>query len=229
MLPLLAMNSPNSQWKPGDKIPSPVDEMISIDPANIEPKDAYRLLIGAITPRPIAVVSTLSAGGIGNVAPFSFFNGVTSDPPIVMFSIAGNTETKKDTLRNIEETKEFVINSANEWYIEAVVHTGANYEFEKSEMEAAGLTPIASKSVKPPRIKEAAVQMECTVHQLIPIKGKFTSTTLVLGQVVLFHVFKEAYKDGKIAFDKIKNVGRLGGIGYVSVDNCFDLEVPKIG
>ena len=145
-----------------------------------------------------------------------------------MISVGGKDDFKKDTLRNIEETKEFVVNSANEWLIEPVVHTAATYPPGINEMEKAGLTPLPSVKVKPPRIKEAAIHMECKLYKLISIPGKDMATSLILGEVVLFHIDEKAYENGRIHFEQIRNIGRLGGFGYGSIGKTFDIEIPKV-
>jgi len=117
-------------WQPGDSIHSPVHEMITPDPPQIGSKQTYKLMIGAIVPRPIAFISTMSPEGIGNLAPFSFFNGVSSNPPAVMIAITRKKGgEKKDTLRNIESTHQFVVNSVNEWMVEPMNQCSAEYPY----------------------------------------------------------------------------------------------------
>lgn len=224
------MPSPNPDWKPGDKINSPVHDMVELDSSKLHPSDLYKLLIGSIVPRPIAFISTISKTGIGNLAPFSFFNGVSSNPPAVMFSIAAKPDgSKKDTLINIEETGEFVVNSSSTWLTEPLVYSAASFPYGVDEMEKVGLTPVASKLIKPMRVKEAAVHFECKLYKSLQVgDGSPGSATIVVGEVLYFHVHAKAYKDGKILFDQLKPLARLGGHGYAEVSHSFDLAVPTL-
>ena len=224
------MTSPNPSWTPGQKINSPVTEMTSIDPESASTKDLYKLLIGSVIHRPIAFVSTISKAGITNLAPFSFFNAVSSNPPCLMVAIGRKPNgEKKDTLVNIEETEEFVINSANGWLIEPLVHTAAAYPHGVSEIEKAGLTPLTSETVKAPRVKEAAVHFECKLIQKLELgEGQLGSTTLVIGKAQRIHIYSDAYSEGRVDSKLIDPVGRLGGLSYTSLGEVFDIPVPKI-
>lgn len=224
------MKSPNPNWKPGDKLSSPVNETIQVDPNSIDKREMYKVLIGSVVPRPIAFVSTVNSQGQVNLAPFSFFNAVSSNPPTLVFSVSRKPDgTKKDTLRNIEETKQFVVNSANEWLLEPLVHSAGAFPYGVDEMAKIGLTPQASVKVKPPRVKEAAVQMECELYDLLQIgDGSPGSSSLIIGKIVLFHVYKSAYQNGRIALDVLKPIGRLGGTGYASLGNIYEIPIPEI-
>jgi flavin reductase (DIM6/NTAB) family NADH-FMN oxidoreductase RutF len=191
----------------------------------------YKIIIGAVVPRPIAFVSTCNSAGVGNLAPYSFFNGLSSKPACVMISVGVSRSdgTQKDTLRNILETEQFVINSANEWMIESVVHCAGNYPYGVDEMQEVGLTPLDSMVVQPKRVKESAVQLECQLYNTMQIgDGSPGSSTLVVGQIVMAHVYSEAYSNGRIDFEKIKSVARLGGFGYGLVTELFDIPVPVV-
>jgi flavin reductase (DIM6/NTAB) family NADH-FMN oxidoreductase RutF len=204
--------------------------MLEVDISAISQRDAYKLLIGAVVPRPIAFVSTVNKNGVGNLAPFSFFNGVGSNPLCVMLSISRKEGgEKKDTLRNIEETKQFVVNSANEWLIEPLVHCAGAYPYGVDEMALVGLTPEPSTKVKPPRVKESAVQFECELYKSVEIgDGSPGSTTVVFGKVLHAHVHSTIYKDGRIDFSKYRTVGRLGGFSYGRIAETFDIPVPNV-
>lgn len=224
-------NSPNPNWKPGDKIEAPFSEMTTLKLEEMEQRERYKLLIGAINPRPIALVSTCNSEGLGNVAPYSFFNGVSSNPTCLVIAVGQHTggKTHKDTLSNILETGEFVVNTSNEWIIEAVVHTAGDFGPEVDEMELSGLTAIDSVSVKPKRVKESAVHFECKLHDKLQVgDGGPGSSTLVVGRIEIAHVASEAYSKGRIDFDKIRNVGRLGGFSYGEVGKIYDIPVPKV-
>jgi flavin reductase (DIM6/NTAB) family NADH-FMN oxidoreductase RutF len=220
---------PNPLWKPGDPIHSPVDQMTTLNPQEIGPKATYRLLIGSIVPRPIAFVSTLSPAGIGNLAPFSFFNGVSSNPPAVMIAITRNPGgQKKDTLVNIETTKEFVVNSVNEWLVEPMNLCSANFPYGVDEMKKVGLTPVPSQTVQPPRVKESAIQFECELYQTLEVgDGSEGSSTIVVGIIRMIHIFDQAYRDGKILLDELKPIARLAGTSYGKISGVFDLPRPK--
>lgn len=222
--------SPNPSWKPGDSVRSPVDEMVSLDASTQDPLSLYRLLIGSIVPRPIAWVSTRGLGGAGNLAPFSFFNGVCSRPPSLMFSVAQKPDgTPKDTLKNILETKEFVVNFASEWLAEPLHYTGADLEYGMDEMKKAGLTPLPATRVNVDRVKESPIHLECKLYDTLQVgDGGVGSSTIVVGEILVAHIAKEAYSDGKILLDQIKPISRLAGRSYGRTSGVFDLQPPQI-
>ena len=224
------MPSPNPNWKPGDKITPPFTEMAEVDPSKISQQDMYKLLIGAVVPRPIAFVSTVNNKGEGNLAPFSFFNAVCSNPPCLMIAVSRKPGgEKKDTQRNIEETGQYVINTVNEWIAEPAVHCAAIYPYGVNEMEKVGLTPINSIRVKPPRVKESAIQFECELYKIVDIgDGSPGSTSVIFGRVLLVHIDKKAYQKGRVLFHEIKNIGRLGGFGYGRITETFEIPVPEV-
>ena len=224
------MQSPNPNWQPGDKIETPESEMVSLDFAQLPQRDRYRLLISAIVPRPIALVSTVDAQGNENLAPFSFYSGVSSNPPCLVLAI-GQKEAgvPKDTLSNILETEEFVVNSANEWLVEPLVYTAGAFPAEVSEREKSGLSTVPSVSVKPPRIKEAAIHFECRLYDKLQVgDGALGSTTLVVGEILTLHAAKNIYRENKIDFSGLKPASRLGGISYGRVTETYDIPVPRI-
>ncbi|MCB0319586.1 MAG: flavin reductase family protein [Bdellovibrionales bacterium] len=217
-------------WKPGEPISSPVREMAKVQPEEVSARDMYKLLIGAIVPRPIAFVSTVSKSGETNLAPYSFFNGVSSNPPCLMISCGISPSVgKKDTLRNIEETKEFVVNSVNEWMVGPMVHAASEYPYGVSEFEKVGFTPIPSERISPPRVKESAVQFECKLHQLVPVgDGSPGSAVIVIGEIVCAHIDKRCFEKGRINFEMYRTVGRLGGFSYGVVGETFEIPVPEV-
>lgn len=201
-----------------------------LDPATLKHQEAYKLLVGAVVPRPIALVSTVSADGARNLAPFSFFNVVCSDPMAISFSVMrrGDTAQKKDTLLNIEETREFVVHTVTEGIVERVNLTSADFARGVDEFERAGLTPVPSEVVRPARVAESPVAMECRLLQLVELGNQPGGGTLVLGQVVRVHVADEVYDRGRIDPVKLQAVGRMAGAAYVRTRDTFDLERPSI-
>ncbi len=204
-------------------------KMLELDPAALGQVGMYRFLISTIVPRPIAFISTISPEGIVNLAPFSFFNGVSSNPPCVMVSITRKSDgDKKDTLRNIEATRQFVLNTTPEWLAQQMNQCSAEYPYGVSELEKVGLTAVPSLRVKPPRIGESPVQMECELYETLEIgDGSMGSATIVVGKIVMAHVAESAWKDGKATFEELKPLSRLGGLSYGKTSDVFDLPRPK--
>jgi flavin reductase (DIM6/NTAB) family NADH-FMN oxidoreductase RutF len=202
---------------------------IAIDPAQNSQQDNYKLIIGSIVPRPIAFVSSQSPEGILNLAPFSFFNGVCSNPPTVLFCpmIRGSDGHKKDTLLNIEATGEYVVNIVNETIVSPMNETAAEVPPEINEFELSGLTPVPSMVVKPPGVLESPIRMECKLQQVIYIgDGSVGSGSVVLGTVVQFHVREDLYHSGRIETTELKPVARLAGAAYCPVRDTFELKRP---
>ena len=200
-----------------------------IDPSTRDPFDVYRLLSGSILPRPIAFVSTISKDGILNLAPFSFFTVASANPPIIAFCpmTRGAANPKKDTLVNIEDTKEFVVNICSEDFAAQMNSTAGEYPPDVDEFQLSGLTPVPSDIVKPPRVKESRVNMECRLHQLVPVSYKFLGGTIVLGEVVRFHVQDGMANDiGEIDIDQLNPIGRLAGPVYVRTKDRFEMVRP---
>lgn len=200
-----------------------------VDPKATGWLDTYRLMIGAIVPRPIAFVSTLSPEGIRNLAPFSFFTGVSANPPVICFCPMrrGGPVPHKDTLRNITVTREFVVNVVSEEFAQEMNVTSAEFPPEVDEFEAAGLTPIPSDLVKPPRVKESHIHMECALYLLVEVGGLEGSGNLVLGEVLRFHVDDQYVDDFKIDPARLRPIGRMGGAGYTRTTDRFDMVRPK--
>ncbi|ANC76085.1 flavin reductase family protein [Fictibacillus phosphorivorans] len=203
--------------------------MKSIDPQDLSVKENYKFLTGSIIPRPIAFVTTLSSEGVLNAAPFSYFNALTSNPPLIAISIGRKDGIQKDTSRNAEELGEFVVHIPDETYIEAVNQTAANLESDQSEVELANLTKAESVKVGVPGIAESKIRMECVVEQIIPLGGspEKPATDLLIGRVVHYHISDELYQNGRIDAEKLKPVGRLAGSNYVKLGETFSLERPE--
>lgn len=202
------------------------------DAETLDSTEAYRLMNGLIVPRPIAWVSTVSPDGKVNLAPFSYFNGVGSEPPALTISVANRDDgSPKDTLRNIQDTLEFVVNAVPFRLAEQMNLTSAELPYGESELHAAGLTPVASAKVKPPGIAESPARMECRLIQVVPVG----EGNVVIGRIVAFHVddalfSEEPPRPGKLrTLDpaKLDAVGRLGGEGYVRTTDRFAMKRPR--
>ena len=207
--------------------------MQSFDPAQESVQNIYKLMIGSIVPRPIAFISTMDRRGVLNLAPFSYFTAVSADPPVVLFCPAvrpQNEERKlsshKDTFRNIVNTREFVVNIVSEEMAEKMNATSAQVPPEVDEFVLSGLTPLASEAVKPPRVAESPVQMECRLRQIIEVSDKPGGGSVVLGEVLRFHVRQDLLENYRIDPDKLAAIGRMGGPTYVRTRDRFDLDRP---
>lgn len=200
--------------------------MISIDPKQTSERDNYKLLIGTVIPRPIAFVTTQSEDGVVNGAPFSYFNIVSSNPPMVSLAIQ-RTNDLKDTARNIYNNREFVVHIVDDENVEKINKTAASLPATESEIELANLTPIQSEIVSVPGIKEAKVRMECKLVQSIPFGGDGPGSDLFIGEIVRFHIDETIYKDGRIDTRGLNAVSRLAGSNYATVGNIFSIERPK--
>jgi len=201
-----------------------------VDPAASSIHEIERLLVGVIVPRPIAFVSTISLDGVANLAPFSFFTAVCPKPPVVCFcnSIRPRDGSKKDTLRNVEATGEFVINVVSEEFAQQMVACSGDYPPDVSEFDISGLTPIPSDLVKPPRVKESHVQMECRLLQVVTVSTEPGGGSLVMGEVLRFHVDDSVLKEGRVDTDRLRPIGRMGGIDYVRTTDRFSMVRPKV-
>lgn len=187
--------------------------------ADLEGRAPYRLLTGLVIPRPIAWVSTVDEGGIRNVAPHSFFTVASADPPIVQFTSVG----RKDSLRNIEMTREFVVNLAPRGLLEPMNASAASVASEVDEFELAGVTPAPSVRVRPPRVAESPAALECVLHSVIPVGDSF----LVLGEV-LAAVVEESMLEGQRPDEaKLDPVARLSGSRYVTYGETLHLPRPE--
>jgi flavin reductase (DIM6/NTAB) family NADH-FMN oxidoreductase RutF len=202
-----------------------------------DPRQLYKLLIGSVLPRPIAWVSTISNAGKTNLAPFSFFNAVSANPPMVCFSPAysqtrqgehGMEVVPKDTLRNVRETEEFVVNIVSQFLAEKMNQTSGDYPSEVSEFEAAGLTPMPSQMVKPPYVGESLINMECKLFKIVEFGHKPGAGSLIIGEVVVVHVSDSVLKDGHIDPDVLQPIGRMGGDFYSTVKDRFEIHRPVI-
>jgi len=193
-----------------------------------ERRDNFRTLLSCVLPRPIAFVSTVSKNGVPNLAPFSFFNGVGSNPPAVIFSPCTKADgTSKDTLINLRAVGEFVVNVVPFSIKEAMNEASYAYPPEVNEFEKAGFTPLPSRFVRPPRVAESPVHMECKLVQIVPVGDGPLSANICIGHVLCFHIAKEmVLADGTADVGKIDLVGRLGGEDYSTIRDRFTLPKP---
>jgi len=196
---------------------------MNIDPAAITHAELHRFMIGVVIPRPIAWVSTIGADGRHNLAPFSFFNAIASQPPLLIVSINERADGPKDTLRHIRETKDFVINLVDEPLMQRMVETSGEWAPEVDEFALTQLTPAPSERVKSPRVAEAPVSMECVLERILD----FESTSLVIGRMVWGCCREDLLTDGRVDALKLRPVARLGGDGYTVVREVIRLQRPR--
>ena len=197
---------------------------MNIDPTKQSFQENHKLMIGSIVPRPIAFVSTKSTNGILNLAPFSYFNGVCSKPPTIMFAPArrGYDGLTKDTLNNIRSTKEFVVNLVSEEIVEPMVECATDYDKEIDEFKISNLTPIDSDKISSPRVKESKVSYECELNTIVEIgEAEPGAGFVVIGTIVMFHIEDDVYKDGRIDLKALNPIGRLAGNSYTRVFDNF--------
>ena len=198
-----------------------------IDPKDQSVKENYKLMIGSIVPRPIAFVSTQSSDGILNLAPFSFFNGICSNPPTIMFAPVRKAADggEKDTLINIRDTGQFAVNVVSEDFADEMVTCATEFGSNISEFEASGLTPVPCEKIACSRVNEAKITFECELNQIVEIgDGSPGSGFLVLGTIILFHLSDSVYKDGYIDLAELRPIGRLAGSSYTRVTDTFDIK-----
>jgi len=204
----------------------------SFDPKEIPQPKLHGLLLSSVAPRPIAFASTVDADGRPNLAPFSFFNVFSSNPPICIFSPAlrGRDATTKHTLDNVKVVPEVVINIVNHAMVQQCSLASAEFDQGISEFEKAGLTGLASQRVRPLRVAESPVQLECKVNRVVALGDKGGAGNLVICEVLLMHVNEEVLNaDGRIDQQRIDLVGRLGNDHYCRASGAALFDVPKPG
>jgi flavin reductase (DIM6/NTAB) family NADH-FMN oxidoreductase RutF len=207
-----------------------------VSPSDLSHSELYGILLSSVAPRPIAWVSTISATGQPNLAPFSFFNAVCADPPLLAFA-PGLRRSKqpdvshgeaKDTLRNVRETREFVVNVVTYQLAEKMNLTSGEYDASINEFELAKLTPQASQIVHPPRVAESPVSFECKLHQILDFSPAPTSGSLVIGEIVSIHINDAHLKEGRLDRNSLDLIGRMGGMQYTRTTQRFDMGRPKV-
>jgi len=202
---------------------------VQLDPESLAVRDRYLLMIATILPRPIAWVSTISPDGVPNLAPFSFFTGICASPMTVCFApVNDRNGKKKDTLVNIELTKQFTVNIVNEQNAEKMNQTSAPYAYGVNEFEKCGVTAIPSTKVKPFRVRESPVSYECELFQIVRVGEGALAGNLVIGKVIQFHCDDEIYNAGKIKHQDIHAIGRMEGAWYAKTNDAFELPRPEV-
>ncbi len=199
-----------------------------LDFSALKPRDAYGWMISTILPRPIAWVSTIAADGKTNLAPFSFFQGVTANPPTLMF-VPVNTRdgTKKDTVRNIEAVPEFVVNLVSFALGEQMNASSASLPYGESEFDKFGIAAAPSERVRPPRVAAAPVAFECTLDRIVMIGEGPLAANVVFGRILVAHVQDAVLgADGRPDSARLDLIGRLGGEAFTRTRERFELERP---
>jgi flavin reductase (DIM6/NTAB) family NADH-FMN oxidoreductase RutF len=204
--------------------------MLRIDPDKTAHRDFHQYLLGAVAPRPIAFVSTLGADGVSNLAPYSFFNVFSSNPPILVFSSSrrATNATVKDTLMNVQANGELVVNVVTYPIVRQMTIASLDYPSAVSEFDKAGFTPLASELVKPFRVAESPVHMECRVQQIIPLGEGGGAGNLIICRVVLMHVDEKVLNDtGRIDPHKIDLMARMGRMYYARASGAAVMEIVQ--
>ncbi len=202
---------------------------MQFDPDELAHAAVYKLMTGTIIPRPIGWISTIDKNGRNNLAPFSYFNAVGEDPPHVMFSTVRGNNTNKDTLNNVLENGQFVVNMVTEALTEKMNATAQMVAPEVDEFELAGLTPIPSVKVKPMRVKESPITFECEmVHHYFLENHKQGGACIIIGRVVMMHYDEAVLLDNyKINPDNYRPVARLAGSNYTKIGEIISIKRPE--
>lgn len=196
---------------------------VFFDFASAESRDRYKLLSGLVVPRPIGWIGTTRQDGSYNLAPFSFFNVVSSDPPVVVFSAGSHRDRPKDTRSFAETSGAFSVNIVSEDVVGAMSVTSGSFTAADDEFEIAGLTAVPGKVVSAPLVAESPANIECTVRDIVDIGDK---TQLVVGDVAAIHVSEDVLDGTRIDHDTLRAVGRLAGSAYVRTTDRFEVAWP---
>jgi flavin reductase (DIM6/NTAB) family NADH-FMN oxidoreductase RutF len=212
---------------------------MDVIPSQLAHRELYNILISAVVPRPIAWVSSLSASGQPNLAPFSFFNAVCAKPPLLAFAPGMRSPKKsgatgevagepKDTLRNIRETREFVINVVSYELGEAMNLTSGDYEASINEFDVAKVASAPSKVVRPRRVAESPVSFECKLYQILDFNPAPEGGSLVIGEIVSIHINEQHIREGRLDRNSLDLIGRMGGMQYTRTTERFEMARPKV-
>jgi len=200
---------------------------VKVDPANLDKRELHELFMSAIVPRPIAFVSTVGEDGVFNLAPFSCFTSLCLKPALVGLQFGWKRNGgEKDTLRNIEFSKDFVLNVVDETMAQAMNQTSANYPSDVDEFKEVGLTPVKSDLIKAPRVAESPVHMECKLVQILEFGKAPSGSRFVIGEVVLVHIKDELWLNDHIKISEFKSIGRLGEELYCRITDVFEMKAP---
>lgn len=202
--------------------------MTSLNPKDMTARENYKFLIGSVIPRPIAFVTSTAKDQTINGAPFSFFNVVSANPPMISIAVQRSNGQPKDTARNIIENKEFVVHIVDEDNVHMINQTAASLPSDESEIELAQMTLIDSHQISVPGVKESEIRFECLLEQVVEIENDGQiSTDLIIGRIVQYHINDDLYEDGKIDQPALKAVSRLAGIEYAKIGDVFSIKRPK--
>lgn len=196
-----------------------------LDPTTLSARERYKLLIGAIVPRPIAWVSSMNGEGQLNLAPFSYFTIACTEPMTLLFcpQITGEGRPK-DTLRNVQELPEFVINLTSEESAAQMNLSATTLPYGESEFEWAGVTPVPSETIRVPRVAEAPVAFECRLQRVVMVSDAPNGGAVVFGEVQRVHIRDDIYVDGYVRLESLRPVARLAGAGYARVTDTFEMD-----
>ncbi|MDF1552964.1 MAG: flavin reductase family protein [Deferrisomatales bacterium] len=198
------------------------------DPSHMSLPENHRMLSNLVFPRPIALVTTVNAGGLVNVAPFSFFGVVCAKPPMLGISLGKRNGREKDTLANARATGELVVNLTTESMAERINLAAMDFPPDHSELAACGFTPVPARRVRPPRIAESPAHMECRVAQVMDLGGKHGSHSFLVAEVVLFHVRDELFSEGTPKSRDLKLLGRAGNDDYFGLGDRGRFEMKRL-
>ena len=202
--------------------------LLPIDPQTNSERENYKLLIGSVIPRPIAFVTSLSEDGVLNGAPFSYFNIVSSNPPMISLSIQRSGGKQKDTARNILKKKEFVVHIVDEQNVGMINQTAAALPPDASEVELAKLTPVKSTKITVPGVTQAKIRMECVLEHAVALGDEDQpGCDLIIGKVIQFHIEDDLYENGRIDARGLAAVSRLAGAGYAKIGEIFEIKRPE--
>jgi flavin reductase (DIM6/NTAB) family NADH-FMN oxidoreductase RutF len=211
---------------------------MDVTPSQHTHREVYAILLNSVAPRPIAWVSSLSPSGQPNLAPFSFFNVVCVNPPLLGFSPSMRSTKKqvaeeaggepKDTLRNIRQTREFVVNIVTYELAEAMNLTSGEYEASVNEFEVAKLGSAPSKIVRPRRVAESPVSFECKLYHILDFNPGPEGSSLVIGEIVSIHIDERHLKEGRLDRNSLDPIGRMGGMQYTRTTDRFEMVRPKV-
>lgn len=198
---------------------------VVFDLADTESRDSYKLLSGLVVPRPIGWIGTRRQDGSNNLAPFSFFNVVSTSPPVVLFSAGSHRDRPKDSATLAAVSGEFTVNIVSEDVVEAMAITSGSFGADDDEFAIAGLTPVEGMKVSAPLVAESPANLECRVSQVIDLGGG--GTRLVVGDVLVIHVESSVLDGTRVDSDALRAVGRMAGGTYISTRDRFDVMRPR--